>query len=596
MERKDLIKKYTEFFESKNHKKIPSASLVPENDPTVLFTTAGMHPLVPYLLGQKHPLGKRLVGVQKCVRTGDIEEVGDKVHHTSFEMLGNWSLGDYFKEETIKMSFEFLTEVLGLEKERLAVSVFSGDEDAPKDNESAKIWKSLGIPEERIAYLDKEENWWGPAGNTGPCGPDTEMFYWGSEEEPPKEFDPEDDRWVEIWNDVFMQYIKNKDGSYSEAEQKNVDTGMGLERTISVLSGLDDDYMTSLFKPIIEKIEKISGKNYGDNEKIDRAIRIIADHVKTSVFILAEGVKPSNSEHGYVLRRLIRRAVKYAKVNLKLEEKDFMKKIAEPVFEIYDDYKEIQENKKKIIYEIEKEEEKFEKTLVKGLKVLQEEINYIYEGEVLPGKKAFLLYQSYGFPLEMTEEIVKEYGINVDKEGFEKEKERHKELSRTAAKGRFGAGLADDSKESTKLHTATHLLHQALREILGTHVKQMGSNITPERLRFDFSHTEKLTPEQKEKVENLVNEKIQEGLDVSYEEMPYEEAVKQGALSFFNERYPDTVKVYSIGKENKLFSKEICTGPHVSNTSEISEDGRKFKIKKEESSSSGVRRIKGVLK
>ncbi|MFB6246307.1 MAG: alanine--tRNA ligase [Candidatus Pacearchaeota archaeon] len=596
MDRKQLINKYIEFFESKGHREVPNSSLVPENDPTVLFTTAGMHPLVPYLLGQKHPLGNRLTNVQKCVRTGDIEEVGDKVHHTFFEMLGNWSLGDYFKEEAIKMSFEFLTKVLGLEKEKIAASVFAGDNDAPKDRESAEIWKSLGIPEGRIAYLNKDENWWGPAGETGPCGPDTEMFYWSSDEQVPEEFDTEDDRWVEIWNDVFMEYIKNSEGEYEEAEQKNVDTGMGVERVVAVLQGVDDNYMASNFKPIIEKIEQVSAKAYGEGQKATEAMRIIADHIKTSVFILGERVKPSNTEHGYVLRRLIRRAVKYGKINLGIASQKFSKVIAESVFEIYDDYLNLSSNKETILEELEKEEEKFNKTLDSGLKVLKKELKNIKEGEVLTGKKAFLLYQSYGFPLEMIEEIAKEQGVGVDKEGFEKERENHKELSRTAAKGRFGAGLADNSHESRKLHTATHLLHQALREVLGKHVRQMGSNITPERLRFDFSHPEKLTQEQKEQVEELVNRKIEQGLDVSYEEMPYDEAVKQGALSFFNERYPDTVKVYSIGQGENLFSKEICTGPHVSNTAEISEDGRKFKIKKEESSSAGVRRIKAVLK
>lgn len=583
--RKDLIKKYLDFFESKGHKIIPSASVVPENDPTVLFTTAGMHPLVPYLLGQKHPQGKRLVDVQKCIRTTDIEEVGDTTHHTFFEMLGNWSLGDYFKKETIEWSFEFLTKILGIPKERLAVSVFEGDENAPRDDEAADIWKSLGVPEERIAFLDKEENWWGPAGETGPCGPDTELFYWKDNSEPaPEKFDPEDDRWVEIWNDVLMQYVKDENGNYKEASQKNVDTGMGVERTVAILNGMEDDYLGDSFKPIIEKIEKISGKNYDESEETKKAMRVIADHIKASVFIISDGVTPSNTERGYILRRLIRRAVKYGR---EIGMKDFAKEVAEPVFEIYnEEYKELEKNRQKVIDELEKEENRFMETIEKGMKILNEKIDGDFSG-----KDAFLLFQSYGLPFEMTLEILKEKNPSADFEKirheFEQEKEIHKELSRTATKGKFTAGLADTSEMSTRYHTATHMLHQALKSVLGDEVQQMGSNITPERMRFDFSFDRKLTKEEIQEVEDLVNKQIQRNLDVHYEEMPYEKAIESGALSYFRERYPETVKVYYVGD----FSKEICTGPHVKNTSEMGT----FKIKKEESVSAGVRRIKAVL-
>ena len=589
MNRKELIKKYLEFFESKGHKIIPSASLVPENDPTVLFTTAGMHPLVPYLLGMKHPLGKRIANVQKCIRTTDIDEVGDTTHHTFFEMLGNWSMGDYFKKEAIEWSFEFLTKVLKIPIERLSVTCFAGDESlkVEKDEEAAKIWLSLGIAKERIAFLPKEDNWWGPAGKTGPCGPDTEMFYWkDNKTKPPKNFDSENKNWVEIWNDVLMQYVKNEKGEYIEAKQKNVDTGMGVERTVAVLNGLEDNYMSDLWQPIIKRIEKLSGKKCFvpkiNDEKITKAMRIVADHIKAAVFIISDGVTPSNTERGYILRRLIRRAVRYGK---ELGLKNFTREIAEPVFEIYEkDYSELKNNKNKILEAIETEEKRFLETIEKGMKIFE---NLVRNKKDLSGKEAFLLYQSYGFPIELVEEECRNRRIKFNKNEFDSEQEKHQELSRTATKGKFSAGLADHSEQSTKYHTATHMLHKALKIILGSEVQQMGSNITPERLRFDFKYDKKLSEEQIKKVESIVNEQINRGLNVSYEEMPYAEAVKTGALSYFRERYPPIVKVYSVGD----FSKEICAGPHVTSTKEMG----KFKVVKEESVAQGVRRIKAVL-
>jgi len=564
--RKELIKRYLEFFRSKNHKIIPSESLTPKNDPTVLFTTAGMHPLVPYLLGQKHPLGKRLANVQKCIRTTDIDEVGDTYHHTFFEMLGNWSLGDYWKKEAIEWSYEFLTSKkwLGLDKNKIAVSVFSGDKDAPCDKESAKIWKSLNI--NKIKFLGKEDNWWGPAGKTGPCGPDTEIFVNG----------------VEIWNNVFMEYNKTSEEKFAALKQKNVDTGMGIERTLAVLNGLEDNYMTEVFLPILERIEQLSGKKYKGNEK---AMRIIADHIKAAVFIIADGVLPSNTEQGYVLRRLIRRAIKYGRINLHLEQRGFfIDKIAEPVFEIYDDYGDLQKKEEKILKVLLEEENKFNKTLINGLKILR---NLLVHQKTIAGKDAFLLYQSYGFPIELTEEIAKDKNIKVDIRGFKEELKKHQKLSRTATRGLFKSGLADSSEKTIRLHTATHLLNEALIRILGSEVKQRGSNITPERLRFDFNFPRKLTKEEIEKVEDLVNKKINEGLNVVREEMPLKKALSLGVQSEFGAKYPGIVSVYTIGN----FSKEICTGPHVKNTREIG----KFKIIKEESSAAGIRRIKAVV-
>jgi alanyl-tRNA synthetase len=629
--RKQLIDKYIDFFKSKGHKEIPNASLLPENDPTVLFTTAGMHPLVPYLLGQKHPQGKRLVNVQKCIRTADIDEVGDDFHLTFFEMLGNWSLGDYFKKEAIEMSYEFLTSKkwLGISKGNLSITCFKGDKKnkIPKDRESAEHWKNLGISDSRIKFLGKEDNWWGPAGKTGPCGPDTEMFV----------------NDCEIWNDVFMQYNKQENGEYKELSQKNVDTGMGVERTLAVLQGKSSVYETEVFQPIIKKIEKLSGKKYNKNKGQTRSIRIIADHIKAACFILAEGISPSNTEQGYVLRRLIRRAVRYGK---ELGMENFISKIAEPVFNIYPDYDYLKKNKKKIIEELKKEEEKFEKTLQKGLKIaekifknkvpikrekylkLMQHPNHIeilknlwkkkrqgkdysikqaniskkeIDNATISGKQGFLLYQSHGFPMEMILELARERNLFFHRGEFKRELEKHQQLSRTATKGKFKSGLADKGEQTKKFHTATHLLLAALRKVLSKKIKeeihQKGSNITPERLRFDFNFPRKLTQEEKQKIENLINEKIKQNLPVRCEEMSVEQAKKLGAEGIFQDKYKnlEKVKVYFIGKKGQEFSKEICAGPHVENIGELAEGGKKFKIKKEESSSAGIRRIKAVL-
>lgn len=568
MNRKELIKKYIEFFKSKNHAEIKNSSLIPENDPTVLFTTAGMHPLVPFLLGQKHPSGKRLCNVQRCIRTGDIEEVGDETHHTFFEMLGNWSLGDYWKKDSIKYSFEFLTKELGIKKTQLKVTCFEGDKklSIPEDDEAAEIWKKQGIRAEKIEFLGKD-NWWGPAGNTGPCGPDTEIFV----------------NDVEIWNNVFMQYEKDSKGNYKPAKQKNIDTGMGVERTIAILNNLEDNYLTDCFKPIIEKIEELSKKEYQKNKK---EMRIIADHIKAAVFIIADGIIPSNTEQGYVLRRLIRRAIVQGR-NLNL--RNFTDKIAEPVFEIYDDYKHLQKNKKRIIEELKKEENKFLERLEKGLRVLDMMVTgQKYENKLISGKNAFFLFQSHGFPIELTKEIAKEKRIRVDEKEFQRELAKHQELSRTASAGKFKSGLADNSEATTRLHTATHLLLAALKKVLKNNsIIQKGSNINPERARFDFSFSRKLTPEEIKKIEDEVNSQIKKALPVKREEMSLKEAKKSRASGIFDSKYGDKVSVYTINN----YSKEICTGPHVKNTKEIG----KFKIIKEESSSSGVRRIKARL-
>ncbi len=575
--RKELIDKYIKFYKDNRHVEIKNSSLIPENDPTVLFTTAGMHPLVPYLLGQKHASGKRLCNVQRCIRTGDIDEVGDKVHHTFFEMLGNWSLGDYFKKEAIEFSFKFLTKVLKIPVENLAVSCFKGDKIVDKDNESFEVWKELGINEKRIIFLDRNENWWGPAGKTGPCGPDTEMFYWSSDSKAPEKFDAKNKKWVEIGNDVLMQYVKDENGKYKEAKQKNIDFGGGVERIVAVLNGIEDNYLSEIWFPIIKKIEKLSGKKYKENEK---SFRIIADHLKASVMIMADGAVPSNTEQGYVLRRLIRRAINYGR---QLGLDNFTGKVVLPVFEIYNDYKHLIKNKEKILQELEKEEKRFLETIDKGMRVFEK----VIKDKKIDGREGFLLYQSYGFPIEMTIELAKEKGVKVDVAGFEKELKKHQELSRTACEGKFKSGLADKSEETTKLHTATHLLLIALNKVLGKKIEQRGSNITAERLRFDFNFDRKLTDEELNKVENIVNEVIRKGLEVKREEMSVEEAKKKGACGIFDSKYGARVSVYSIGN----FSNEICAGPHVSNTCELG----KFKIIKEESSSSGVRRIKGVL-
>jgi alanyl-tRNA synthetase len=578
MERKELIKKYIEFFTSNGHARIKNSSLVPENDPTVLFTTAGMHPLVPFLLGQTHPQGKRLVNIQRCIRTGDIEEVGDTTHHTFFEMTGNWSLGDYWKKEAIKMSFEFAIKELKLPIERIAVTVFEGDEKAPRDEESVQIWEDIGISKKRIAYLPGSENWWGPAGETGPCGPCTELFYWKPNNIPaPEVFDPEDEEnWVEVWNDVLMEYNKDKDGNYPKASQQNIDNGRGLERMLAVIDGFEDNYLTEIWQPMIKKIEELSGKTYEENKK---AMRIIADHIKAAAFIVNDGITPANSDQGYILRRLIRRAIRHARI---LGIQNFTTKVAESIYEIYDDYN---LDKEKINKELELEETNFLKTLEQGLKICDKVTCDCTE---ISGKDAFLLYQSYGFPIEMTEELAKEKNIKLDKEGFNQELKKHQELSRTASAGKFKSGLADNSVQTTALHTACHLLNQVLREVLGDkNIMQRGSNITPERLRFDFNFDRKLTDEEKKAVEDLMNKKIQESLPVTMKEMTIEEANKEGAVGVFDDKYGDKVKVYKVGD----FSCELCAGPHVKNTSELGH----FKIKKEQSSSAGVRRIKAIL-
>jgi alanyl-tRNA synthetase len=573
MKASSLKKSYIEFFKSKGHKEIRNSSLIPENDPTVLFTTAGMHPLVPFLLGSKHPSGKRLVNVQKCIRTGDIEEVGDNVHLTFFEMLGNWSLGDYWKEDAIKWSFEFLTDKkwLNFPIDKLAVSVFKGDKDASKDNESAKVWLELGIPKERLAYLGKKDNWWGPAGETGPCGPDSEMFYWNSSVKVPVKFDPSDSRWVEVWNDVFMQYNKTEKG-FEELKQKNVDTGFGYERVFAILEGKESIYESSLMLPIVKKIKDLGSK---DDEL---SIRIIADHIRAAVFILNEKVVPSNIEHGYVLRRLIRRSIRHGKL-LGITDK-FCSKIAKEVMKLNKDYK---FDKEFILKELNLEEERFDKMILAGLRIFDK---FSKKGNI-SGKDAFLLFQSYGFPIEMTEELAKEKKVKVDVKGYEKEFKKHQKLSRTASKGRFASGLADKSDNTIKLHTAAHLMLAAMNKVLGKEIVQKGSNINPERLRFDFSFDRKLTEEEVSEIEDLVNSKIKEGISVKKEEMSVAEAKKSGAHGEFESKYGEKVYVYSVGS----FSKEICSGPHVKNTKELG----KFKIVKQKSVGAGSRRIKAVL-
>lgn len=579
MNLKDL---YINYFVSKGHKQIPSAPVVPENDASVLFNTAGMQPLIPYLMGMAHPYGTRLCDYQKCIRTNDLDEVGDTYHHTFFEMLGNWSLGDYFKKDAITYSFEFLTKVLNIPVERLGVTVFAGNDTIPFDEESKNIWLSLGIPEERIAATS-EDNFW-IAGETGPCGPDSEMFYWRSDDEIPEVFDPEDKRWVEIWNDVFMQYEKKADGTVIELPKKNVDTGMGVERTTAILEGVNDNYASSIWRDVIEKIEEISGKSYKDDYL---SMRIIADHIRTSVFILGDdaGVVPSNTDRGYILRRLIRRMIRHArKLNIELNS-DFEVTLAELIINKYSKYyEELSKNKERIIDELTKEKVKFSKTLEKGLKVFEKETANLNK---IDKDLAFKLYDTYGFPIELTCELAEEKNMEVDTEGFKEKFKEHQEKSRTASKGMFKGGLAGDSETETKYHTATHLLNAALKITVSEDVHQKGSNINNERMRFDFSCDHKLTPEEIKNTEDLVNKWIKEDLPVSVKEMTKEEAVKIGAEHMFIERYPDVVTVYFVGD----VSKEICMGPHVKSTSEIGT----FKIVKEEASSAGVRRIKAII-
>ncbi len=579
MNLKDL---YIDFFVSKGHKQIPSAPVVPENDPSVLFNTAGMQPLIPYLTGQEHPYGTRLVDYQKCVRTVDLDEVGDLTHHTFFEMLGNWSLGDYFKNESIEWSFEFLTKTLNIPVERLAVTVFAGNDVLPFDEESHDKWLSLGIKEERIART-KDDNFW-IAGETGPCGTDTEIFYFRSDDEIPEKFDTEDERWVEIWNNVFMQYYKHEDGSITPLPKKNVDTGMGYERVVAALEGKNDNYQSSVWNDVIELVESISNKPYIGNE---HSMRIVADHIRTAVFIAADdaGIKPSNKDQGYILRRLIRRAIRHAK---KLEidiNSNWDEKIATKIIEKYSRYyPELEKNKNIVIEVLHNEKNKFNKTLEKGLREFEKSVK---NGNDIDAITAFHLYDTYGFPIELTKELADERGLSVDIKGFEEKFKAHQELSRTASSGKFKGGLAGNSEIETKYHTATHLLNAALKVVVNKDCHQKGSNITSERMRFDFSCDHKLTDEEKAKTEELVNEWIKQGLDVSVEEMSKEEAINSGAECMFIEKYPDIVTVYSIGN----VSKELCGGPHVKNTSELGH----FKIMKEEASSSGVRRIKAIL-
>ncbi|MDD5676420.1 MAG: alanine--tRNA ligase [Kiritimatiellae bacterium] len=590
----ELKSLYLGFFQKNGHALISGSSLVPQNDPTVLFTTAGMHPLVPYLMGEPHPAGKRLCDVQKCIRTGDIDAVGDAGHLTFFEMLGNWSLGDYFKAEAIAWSFEFLTSraCLGFDPAHLYVTVFEGDTQVAPDRESFETWKKLGIPEARIFFLPREDNWWGPAGQTGPCGPDTEMFVDTGRPACGPGCRPGCGcgKFFEIWNDVFMQYNKQADGAYVPLSQLNVDTGMGVERTIAMLQGKRSVYETELFTPIIAALAEGSGKAFEESEDVTRAFRVIADHLRSAVFILGDeqGVTPSNLGQGYVLRRLIRRAVRHAKkIGL---PGGFSKAVAESVITTYHKaYPELERRREFIVRELAAEEEKFEKTLTQGLEELDKVLAQIktHSQTVLAGRVAFRLYDTFGFPVEFTEEICSEQGLTVDKAGFDKAFAKHQEVSKQGADKVFKGGLADNSEATTRLHTATHLLHKSLQTVLGAHVKQKGSNITAERLRFDFSHPAKLTPEEVARVEMLVNEQIQKALPITMEVMTLEEAKTLNATALFAAKYGEQVKVFSIGG----FSKEVCGGPHVKNTAEL---GR-FKIQKEEASSAGVRRIRAVL-
>ncbi len=581
---------YRNFFVSKGHKIIPSASLIPENDPSVLFTTAGMHPLVPYLLGEKHPAGTRLTDVQKCVRTGDIDEVGDLSHLTFFEMLGNWSLGDYFNEEAITWSYEFLTgkDYLDIPVENLAVTVFAGDDDAPRDISSFETWKKCGIPEEKIFFLPKKNNWW-IAGKTGPCGPDTEMFIDRGQEKCSEHCDPSCDcgKYLEIWNNVFMQYYKHEDGSYTKLKQKNVDTGMGLERTLCILNGVESVYDIELFDTAKAKIEELTGKKYGENEEVTKAYRIILDHVRTSTFLIGDtrGIAPSNVDQGYVLRRLIRRAVRFGRqIGLPTGT---LSEIAKCYIEKYKlSYPELNDNAERIIDELNKEEEKFSKTLADGLKEFNKVISHI-QGNVFPGKTAFRLYDTFGFPLEITAELAREKGFTVDEEGYKAADEAHREKSSVGSEQKFKGGLADTSEATARLHTATHLMQAALKKVLGPSVSQKGSNITVERLRFDFNFDRPMTKEEIAEVEKLVNEAIRADVPVEMQEMTVEEAKHSGAVGVFDSKYGDKVKVYTMGE----YSKEICGGPHAHHTGELG----KFRIVKEQSSSAGVRRIKAVL-
>jgi alanyl-tRNA synthetase len=589
----ELRRKYIEFFTEKGHSEISGKSLIPENDPTVLFTTAGMHPLVPFILGESHPSGTRLVNYQKCIRTVDIEAVGDPAHLTFFEMLGNWSLGDYFKRDAINYSYEFLTSPrwLGIDPNRLSVTVFAGDDEVPPDDESAGIWRELGIPDDRIHFLGREDNWWGPAGQTGPCGPDTEMFVDTGKEPCGDECGPGKchcGKYFEVWNDVFMQYNKRADGHYEPLDRNTVDTGMGIERTVAMLQGKENVYQIEIFAPVIEALSVMASERYGTKEELDQSYRIVVDHARASVFIIDAGVKPSNIGQGYVLRRLIRRAVRHGR-KLGLES-GFLARVAERFVDIYSDaYPELRDSRESVLEELRLEEERFGDTLRKGEQEFAKIVPNLLKNpkKVIPGRIAFRLYDTYGFPLEITEELASEHGLSVDREGFDRAFEKHQEASKAGSDKVFKGGLADHGLEVKKLHTATHLLHKALRMVLGDHVAQKGSNITSERLRFDFSHPDKMTSEEIEQVERIVNDQIGREMPVSFDVTTLEDATSGGAIALFGERYGEKVKVYSIGD----FSKEVCGGPHVDNTREL---GR-FRITKEQSSSAGVRRIRAVL-
>ena len=586
MDAQQLRDAYVKFFEERGHRHIGSASLIPENDPTVLFTTAGMHPLVPYLLGEKHPMGKRLVDYQKCIRTGDIDDVGDASHLTFFEMLGNWSLGDYFKEESIGYSFQFLTEVLGFKKEQLAVTVFAGEEGIPRDDFSAGQWRSHGLTDEQIFYYGRADNWWGPAGQTGPCGPDTEIFYDNGQPKCCPECGPSCHcgKYTEIWNNVFMEYFKDAEGRYTPLKQKNVDTGMGLERVCRILQNVPSVYESTVFRPIISEIEAISGKRY--EEPYLRDFRIIADHIRAATFILADGVVPAKVGQGYILRRLIRRASR----NMSRLGYDgmFMERIASVVIDEFgESYPELRNNRDSIFKNLNAEEEKFQKTLSKGLRRFDEMLVENGDSKVFKGELVFRLFDTFGFPVELTAELAAEKGLTVDMEDFNARFKEHQDKSRSGADQIFKGGLADHSEETTKLHTATHLLNAALRDLIDPNIRQKGSNITAERLRFDFNFDRKLTPEELQKITDYVNDAIAKDIPVVCKEMPKDEAKAMGAIGVFDDKYGDVVKVYIIGD----VSMELCGGPHVTHTGEL--EG--FRILKEESSAAGVRRIKAVV-
>ena len=580
----ELRNKYLEFFKKHGHAVIPSAPLVPENDSSVLFTTAGMHPLVPYLLGEEHPAGKRLTDYQKCLRTDDIEEVGDEGHLTYFEMMGNWSLGDYFKKESINMSYEFLTKVLNIPAEKISVTCFEGNEDAPRDTEAAEIWESVGIPKERIYFFGKKENWWGPAGEHGPCGPDTEIFYDTGKEKCSPNCNPSCScgKYLEIWNNVFMQYNKKPDGTFEELKQKNVDTGLGLDRVTMVLQGKKNVFETEVFAGVMEQLRNLS-KNPNET-----SFRIIADHLRASIMLIVDGVRPSNIDQGYVLRRFIRRIIRHMK-KTEIDINKLSELVSYDINVLIEFYEELQGKEETIINVIEEEKNKFVKTLNNGEKEFEKEIKRLEQEnkKEINGSVIFKLYETYGFPPEITTELAKEHGYSTNLEEFQKLYKEHQDKSRLGAEQKFKGGLAERNEITIAYHTATHLLQKALQIVLGPHVMQRGSNITNERLRFDFSHPQKVTPEELKKVEEIVNEQIKRDLPVTCEEMPLEEAKRRGVFGIFENKYGDVVKVYTIGD----FSKEICGGPHVTHTGELG----KFVIKKEEASSAGVRRIKAIL-